>query len=205
MIHGCIRLTLVYLKYAASSPFYSPQAPARQIKTQSRSPSGEEEGPHKKRPRAQLQDLAGTSTEAPSNDKSSAADIDLIDLTTRGAYLHSGGKWYSKISHEAASIHLGTFDSQREAAVAFDKACLYLKGKDADLNFSLSDYPDAMGEIIEDPIIRDRIDLYLARIGLERCVACLEGDIMRHVRFFLHFRPLHHLNFTSKDLCDISR
>ena len=171
---------------------YSPQAPTRPRKTHFLSAPGEEEGPQKKKPRAGLQDLAERSTEAPPNDKPSA-DIDLIDLTVRGAYLYSGGKWYSKISHEATSIHLGTYDSQREAAVAFDKACLYLKGRDADLNFSLSDYLDARGEIVEDPSIRERIDLCLARFGLERWVAFLKSDVMQHAGLILHFRPLHHL------------
>ena len=63
-------------------------------------------------------------------------------------------------------LYLGLYSSQSDAAVAYDKACLYLKGRDAELNFSLSDYLDARGEIVEDPSIH----LHLAKCGLKRQV-----------------------------------
>ena len=98
-------------------------------------------------------------------------DVDFVDLTIRGAYLYPYGKWYSQICHKGSLIGLGSYDSQQEAAVAFDKACLYLRGRDTELNFKLSDYLDAQGEIIEDLTIRDRIESRSRMRGLERWVA----------------------------------
>ena len=59
-------------------------------------------------------------------------------------------------------IHLGAFAaSAADAARAFDKAALMLRGKGARINFRLEDYLDGNGNVAEDPDIRDRINKYL--------------------------------------------
>ena len=75
---------------------------------------------------------------------------------------------------------LGSFTTEFEAAVVYDKACLYLRGRDAELNFSLSDYLDARGEVIEDPSIRDRIKSRLRMRGLQRWVASFSSSSHMH-------------------------
>lgn len=82
----------------------------------------------------------------------------------KGIYCTASGKWTSQIHHQGKLLYLGLFASEREAAVVYDKACLYLRGRDAELNFKLSDYLNARGEIIEDPSIR----LCLATHGIYR-------------------------------------
>lgn len=72
----------------------------------------------------------------------------------------------SQIYHQGRTFYLGCFSSDIDAAVAYDKASLYLRGRDTELNFELSNYLDASGGIIEDPIIRSR----LATSGLRRQV-----------------------------------
>ena len=78
------------------------------------------------------------------------------------------GKWTARIYNQGRLLYLGLYSSQSDAAIAYDKACLYLRGRDTELNFSLSDYLDARGEVIEDPIIRDRIESRSRMYGLER-------------------------------------
>ena len=58
---------------------------------------------------------------------------------------------------KGAVVYLGTFKTEREAAIAYDQGSLMLKGKDVRLNFPLSDYLDAQGRVIEDPGIRERV------------------------------------------------
>ena len=79
-------------------------------------------------------------------------------------------KWMSKIYHQGKGISLGSFSSDIEAAVAFDKACLYLRGRDAELNFDHADYIAANGEFVEDPAIRDRIESSMKTHGPEMWV-----------------------------------
>ena len=70
---------------------------------------------------------------------------------------HMNGRWRGQINHKGSLIGLGSYDSQREAAVAFDQACLMLRGRDTDttLNYTLEDYLDDQGNVVEDPSIRE--------------------------------------------------
>ncbi len=67
-------------------------------------------------------------------------------------------KWIGIMKENKATVYLGTFAEEAEAAVAFDKAVLMLRGKDAEINFPLSNYLDRDGNIIEDQEIKDRIE-----------------------------------------------
>ena len=74
----------------------------------------------------------------------------------KGTRLAGNGRWYSQINHKCSLIGLGSYESQREAAVAFDQACLMLRGRDTDtLNYTLEDYLDDQGNVVEDPSIRE--------------------------------------------------
>ena len=141
-------------------------------------PMATEEGPQKKKQRTGLQDGVGTSKGALPN-KEATADTNVKGQTVRGVYLIPGGKWNSRISYKRTRIGLGTFDTQQEAAVAFDKACLYLRGRDTELNFDLSNYLDARGRIVKDPLIRDRIGLHTKDLeSLKRWVAALGANLV---------------------------
>ena len=78
------------------------------------------------------------------------------DRLIRGTKLEDSGRWRSQINHKGSLIFLGTYDSQREAAVAFDQACLMLRGRDTKtLNYTLADYLDDQGNVVEDQTIRE--------------------------------------------------
>jgi hypothetical protein len=67
-------------------------------------------------------------------------------------------KWQSVLNVSGSHVHLGTFDSEESAAVAFDKAALMVRGDRARINYPLVNYMDANGRIIEDPQLRAKID-----------------------------------------------
>lgn len=86
----------------------------------------------------------------------------------KGTYNKTPGRWMSQICYEGKFLRLGTFSSDSDAAVAFDNACLYLRGRDAELNFKLSNYLNAKGEIVLDPSLLKLINSGLERHGLKR-------------------------------------
>ena len=101
-------------------------------------------------------------------------------------------KWTSQISCQGKTLGLGAFLTEFEAAVAYDKACLYLRGRDAELNFKLSEYLDARGEMIEDPGIRDRIIKCTKGFGIKRWVDSLSSysHMFSHAIYSLLLMPL---------------
>lgn len=68
-------------------------------------------------------------------------------------------KWQSVLNKSGCHVHLGTFNTEEEAAVAFDKAALMTRGDRARINFGLETYTDpTTGQIIEDSALRIKID-----------------------------------------------
>ncbi|GAB4819072.1 hypothetical protein N2152v2_006118 [Parachlorella kessleri] len=82
----------------------------------------------------------------------------------RGVTRHPSGRWESRIGIPGSKhIYLGLFQDEREAARAYDRALVRLKGKAASTNFNLSDYRAEMADyhklqaksLKSDPTIED--------------------------------------------------
>ena len=81
----------------------------------------------------------------------------------KGVRQSHGGRWRGHIWLKGKDMHLGTYDTQCEAAMAYDMASLMLRRKKQDINSPLSDYLDAQGRVIEDPDIRVWLDAALKK------------------------------------------
>ena len=99
----------------------------------------------------------------------------------KGIHRNPNGTWWSKINHLRASIHLGTFSSEKEAAVAFDKAAVILRGRQAKTNFDLSEYLDEHGRVMEDPHTKARLDLAIVRCLVVHLIILLGGNRIRGI------------------------
>jgi hypothetical protein len=58
----------------------------------------------------------------------------------RSVWLLKNGKYESQITHQGKRIHLGWFDSEIDAARAYDRAAIKYHGEFARLNFPREDY-----------------------------------------------------------------
>ncbi len=68
-------------------------------------------------------------------------------------------KWEVKISiQRRCYVYLGNFADELDAAAAYDKAAVILRGKEATLNLPLSNYLDADGNVIVDQAIKEKMD-----------------------------------------------
>lgn len=67
-------------------------------------------------------------------------------------------KWQSVLNVSGSHVHLGTFNSEEDAAVAFDKAALIVRGDKARINFALANYLDSEGRIVEDASLKKKIE-----------------------------------------------
>ncbi|GLC43147.1 hypothetical protein PLESTM_001435800 [Pleodorina starrii] len=60
-------------------------------------------------------------------------------------------RWQAAINSGGKYVYLGSFLSEYDAARAFDKAAVKLRGTRAKLNFQYSEYVDENGNLLEDP------------------------------------------------------
>ena len=56
------------------------------------------------------------------------------------------GKWYTCISRQGKQVNLGYYNSEFEAAQAYDRAAVRCKGKKAVTNFDVNEYKDELAE-----------------------------------------------------------
>lgn len=66
----------------------------------------------------------------------------------RGTYQHRNGKWAVRICHRGRVIHVGTYETQNEAAVAYDTIAVQLRGERAKTNFGAGSKRMGSGESI---------------------------------------------------------
>ena len=65
----------------------------------------------------------------------------------RGVSRHKGtGKWQSRIYHQHKLLNLGYYNTEFEAAQAYDRAAVRCKGKKAVTNFDVNEYKDELAE-----------------------------------------------------------
>ena len=65
----------------------------------------------------------------------------------RGVTHHPSGRWEARIGVPGAKhVYLGLFSHEKEAAQAYDRALVRLKGKSASTNFALGDYRKELGD-----------------------------------------------------------
>ncbi|KXZ53053.1 hypothetical protein GPECTOR_8g48 [Gonium pectorale] len=64
-------------------------------------------------------------------------------------------RWQAAINSGKRYVYLGSFLSEYDAARAFDKAAVKLRGMRAKLNFPYSEYVDENGNLLEDPKMKD--------------------------------------------------
>ena len=58
----------------------------------------------------------------------------------------NGGKWQSRITRQGKQVNLGLYNSELEAAQAYDRAAVRCKGKKAATNFNVNEYKDELAE-----------------------------------------------------------
>lgn len=129
-------------------------------------------------------------------------------------------RWQAAINHAGKYIYLGSFLNQEEAAKAFDRAAVKLRGMHAKLNFAFADYPaemqwnkwlvqtdDATAQVLNNPKwLRDRSpmpqEMVQTYLGHPFCTPPFPNpctfnfpvhpiDLAGHVSLSTHQEPMH--------------
>lgn len=83
-------------------------------------------------------------------DKASRPAYGSTSSIFRGVTRHvRTGRWESHIWHKNRQLYLGGFDTEHQAAMAYDMAVLNIKGTSALTNFDLSKYASELNSIME--------------------------------------------------------
>jgi hypothetical protein len=66
-------------------------------------------------------------------------------------WIRSSQKWKAQIGTGGKDVNLGYYMLEEEAARRYDLAALHRRGMNAEINFQVSDYLDAAGELVDEP------------------------------------------------------
>ncbi|KAG2498520.1 hypothetical protein HYH03_003771 [Edaphochlamys debaryana] len=87
-------------------------------------------------------------------DRGGSSDKPLSSKFRGVCWNRKNRRWQAAINSGGKYVYLGSFLEEKEAARAFDKAAVKLRGMRAKLNFAYSEYVDEQGNLLDDPKMR---------------------------------------------------